>query len=189
MDSTKKLFRKEYDGSFESRFMEALRNHVQHRGIPVHSTTLPGKWTSFDENGELEFSLNMGSLRSFLQEDSEFKKSVLEEMGERVDLKVATRSYIECLNRVHCNGREMIAHASNAARALVEKARKLYSGVYDESLAGLSACAWSDEGENALQQSTVPLWLDWDDIRLRLIEKNGRLINLRKRYVTGRNVK
>ena len=33
----KKLKSREYDENFEYRFMEALRNHVQHRGLAVHS--------------------------------------------------------------------------------------------------------------------------------------------------------
>ena len=35
-DDVKKLFSKEYDENLYYRFMEALRNYVQHRGIPVH---------------------------------------------------------------------------------------------------------------------------------------------------------
>jgi hypothetical protein len=188
-NSIKMLFSKEYDGCFEYRFMEALRNYVQHRGTPVHWTSLPGGWTSFEENGELEFSLNMGSLRSVLQEDNDFKKSVLKEMDEKVDLKAATRCYIECISRVHCAARRMIAESSKVARALIEKAHKQYSEAYDGNLVGLSACAWSDEEDDITEISSVPLMLDWDDIRLRLIERNGEMVNLRKRYVTGRNVK
>jgi hypothetical protein len=83
----------------------------------------------------------------------------------------------------------MIAESSKVARALIEKAHKQYSEAYDGNLVGLSACAWSDEEDDITEISSVPLMLDWDDIRLRLIERNGEMVNLRKRYVTGRNVK
>lgn len=187
-DSIKKLRSDEYDAWFEYRFMEALRNYVQHKGIPVHWTSLPSKWTSEDENREMEFSVHMGSAQSVLQ-DSDFKKSVLAEMPEKVDLKAATRSYIECLSRIHCAARKMIADCSNTARALMEKAHKQYAEVYKEQYVGLSACAWSGEGSCVSQVSSVPLLLNWDDIRLRLIKKNKEMVNLRKRYVTGQNQK
>lgn len=188
-DSPKKLLSKEYDEHFEYRFMEALRNYVQHRGIPVHWTSLPAKWTSFDEKREMEFSINMGSLRSVLHEDDRFKKSVLNEMDEKVDLKVTARCYIECLSRVHAKVRQMISETSKTARILLEKAHKQYSELCDGSLVGLSACAWLEEDDDIRQVASVPLLLDWDDIRLRLIKKNGELVNLRKRYITGRNIK
>lgn len=40
--NVKSLFSSEYDGCFEYRFMEALRNYVQHRGLAVHSSQLGG---------------------------------------------------------------------------------------------------------------------------------------------------
>ncbi len=44
--NTKSLFSAEYDSRFEYRFMEALRNYVQHSGIPVHRVDTGSKWTS-----------------------------------------------------------------------------------------------------------------------------------------------
>jgi hypothetical protein len=36
--TVRKFFSKEYDENKEYRFMEALRNYVQHRGLPIHWT-------------------------------------------------------------------------------------------------------------------------------------------------------
>jgi hypothetical protein len=182
-DAVKALFSKEYDGHWEYRFMEALRNFVQHRGMPVHWTQMRGKRTSFEEDGLLEFSVEMAAVRSFFEEDGEFKKSVLDDMREKVDLKSATRCYIECISNVHCAVREMVRHSASASRELIEDAHSQYAKVCDQSLVGLSACAWSDDGERV---SSVPLLLDWDDLRLKLIDRNGKMTNLRKRYVTSR---
>ena len=109
-------------------------------------------------------------------------KTVLDEMGEEVDLKSATRCYIECISNVHCAARKMIEDSANTSRKLIIDAHKQYAESYSESLVGLSACAWSD-GE---QVSSVPLLLDWDDIRLKLLKRNRKMTNLQKRYVTRR---
>ncbi len=144
-DIIKGLFSKEYDEHFQYRFMEALRNYVQHRGIPVHWTQQGSRWTSHESDGLLEYYMEFGSQRVLLEEDGEFKKTVLYEIDEKVDLKSATRCYIECISNVHCAAREMIEYSANTSRKLLEDAHKQYSEVYDGSLVGLSACATSDE--------------------------------------------
>jgi hypothetical protein len=101
VDAVKALFSSKYDAYKEYRFMEALRNYAQHRGIPVHSTSVGGRWTSLEESGSLEYSLEFGSLSRLLKEDPRFKKTVLEELPEQVDLKAATRQYVEAIGDVH----------------------------------------------------------------------------------------
>src|SRR3546814_9673570 len=39
-DPFKKLTNTAYDGHFGCRFMEALRNYAQHRGLPLHGASL-----------------------------------------------------------------------------------------------------------------------------------------------------
>ncbi len=178
----KGLFSKECEDHPEYRFMEALRNWVQHRGIPVHWVQPDGQWTSKIKDGGLyEYCLELASLRSFLEEDGEFKKKVLEELPDKIDLKAATRRYIESISNVHESAREIIAQAVTSARELIEDAHRQYAAVYSESLEGLSACVYSD----GRQISSVPLLLNWDDIRVRLQKRNDKLTNLSKRYVTG----
>lgn len=54
----KKLMAKQYDENFSYRFMEALRNYVQHCGLAIHYFSTPIRWTSQDNSGELEFRIN-----------------------------------------------------------------------------------------------------------------------------------
>jgi predicted RNA binding protein with dsRBD fold (UPF0201 family) len=178
----KALFSKEYDEHPEYRFMEALRNYVQHRGIPVHQTLQSGKWTSLGDDGLLEYSMDPTSQRSILAEDVQFKKSVLEELNEEIDLKASTRCYVESISNVHDAARQIIAQAVTAARNLLEDAHKQYAVIYSESLVGLSACIWA-EGK---QIESISLLLNWDDIRIKLQKRNRKATNLRKRYVTGK---
>ena len=81
----------EYDGHFEYRFMEALRNHVQHKGLAVHLTPIGGNAKSYDETRLLEHSVSAYSVKKYLEENRKFKKSVLNEMPEKVELLWASK--------------------------------------------------------------------------------------------------
>ncbi|MHC4277614.1 MAG: hypothetical protein ACYSWY_09530 [Planctomycetota bacterium] len=175
------LFETEYGGNKEYQFMEALRNYVQHRGIPVHLAVLNSKRTYLDDDRFMEYSMELASLRRYLKEDSIFKQDVLKDLDEKIDLKAATRSYVESISNVHESARSIIAKSVKSARELIEGAHYRYLAVYSESLVGLNAEKWEDER----QVSTVPLLLEWDDIRVELQKRNRKLTNLRKRYATG----
>lgn len=177
----KNFMAREYDTCKEYRFMEALRNYVQHRGIPVHFTKQGGRWTSKGDNGFIELNMELYSQRTYLKEDLKFKKEVLEELDEFIDLKAATRRYIESISNVHESVRGIIKESVSEARKLIEDAHERYSPHHSGSMVGLIACKWSDQG----QESAIPLLLDWDDIRLKLQKRNRKLTNLRKHYVSS----
>lgn len=172
----------EYNKHFEYRFMEALRNHVQHQGIPIHFVSHDHKWTSLEENGFLEFYADIFSQRRYLSENEKFKKSILKETPEEVDLKAACRRYVESLSAINEFSRELINETVTHSRATIQSVHKRYAEIYPENLIGLSASEISDEQI----MSTVPLLLDWDDVRIELQRRNTQLINLKKRYVTGK---
>lgn len=181
-DTVKRRCSEEYDKNFEYRFMEALRNHVQHRGIPIHIVRPGNHWTSFDENGQMEFSVQIAAQKVELESDRKFKKAVLEEMAQDVDLLASARKYVESLSSIHQFVRDLISDSAAAARAQIESAHAQYSTVFNGSLVGLTA---QEVGEDGVLTS-VPLLLDWDDVRLQLQKRNQRLVNLAKRYVSSR---
>lgn len=177
----KAFFSKEYDENKEYRFMEALRNHVQHRGLPVHWTQQSSRWNSLEDDGLMEFNIELATKRFYLEENPYFKKEVLLELDEKTDLKSSTRSYIESISNVQESVRDIIAESVKSARELIEGAHRRYRAVYNESLLGLCVSKW----ENGKQISAIPLLLEWDDIRLKLQKRNKQIINLKKRYVTS----
>ncbi|MDT3736559.1 MAG: hypothetical protein ROZ00_10055 [Denitratisoma sp.] len=181
-DTVKRRCSEEYDKFFEYRFMEALRNHVQHRGIPIHFIRQDGHWTSFDELGQMEFSVFIAAQRDVLESDGKFKKTVLSEMTQDVNLLAAARRYVESLSSIHQFVRDLISDSVTAARARIESAHTRYSMVFDGSLIGLSAL---DVGEAGVR-SSFPLLLEWDDVRIQLQKRNRQLVNLAKRYVTSK---
>jgi hypothetical protein len=140
-----------------------------------------GKWTSLNHDGFLEYYMELASERRYLGEDPNFKRKVLAELDEKIDLKAAARSYVESISNVHESARTMIAQSVSRARELIEDAHRRYAAVYSGTLVGLSAYQLTDDG----QVSAIPLLLDWDNVRVKLQKQNRKLINLRKRYVTG----
>jgi hypothetical protein len=175
------LFSSEYDANKEYRFMEALRNYVQHRGIPVHFTQIILRSTTLEDSDFFEYNLEFSSSLSYLKEDMKFKKSVLKELDEKVDLKASTRSYIESLSNIHEETRIIIAESVKEARDLIENTHLRFKPNNSKSLSNLVACKQTEEGK----LTTLPLLLDWDDIRQELQKQNRKLINLKKRYITN----
>jgi hypothetical protein len=177
----KSVLAKEYDENREYRFMEEFRNHAQHRDLPIHWVSSRVMWTDLSEDRLLEYSMSFGVRKSFLN-DNKFKKTIIDESPDEVDLKSTTRCYIESLSKVHEAARELIKESVQNARQNLEDAYSQYKRVYPESSASLSACSIDDQGAT----ETVLLLLYWDDIRVKLQKRNQKLVNLKRRYITGK---
>lgn len=175
------LFSTVYDKSFDYRFMDALRNHIQHYGTAVHRVVFGGRWTSVDDEGLLEFSSSFMAEKGFIAADGRFKKRVLDEMPDKVDLLSASRGYIEGLSSVHIDVRQMISKRVNRARASIQAAIDDYRSAYNKDFVGLTAYVFDGDSK----RDEVPVFLNWDDIRLELEKRNHQLLNLKKRYPTG----
>jgi len=177
------LFSKEYDQNQQFRFMEELRNYVQHKGIPVHWTQHNAYSDGTGKDRQLIYSIELASQKEYLREDKKFKKKVLEELPDKIDLKIATRSYVESMSRVHCAARKFVEKRLNESRSIIECARDEYQKIYPEKFVGLSAMCF--EGNQIIDSKSI--LLDWDDIRLKLTKRNTELVNLTNRYVTGKS--
>jgi hypothetical protein len=181
----KSLLSTEYDSHFEYRFMEALRNYVQHCGLAVHSTSLGGGWTSHEDDGELEFKTRIFTHKSVVENEKGFKKAISKEMTKKVELIYATRVYIESISKIHCEIRELLAESSKQSRQLISKMIEDYKKINSGKAGALSAvCLVSNTPTDKVVEK-FPLLLEWDDIRIELEKKNSRLINLRKSFVSG----
>jgi hypothetical protein len=99
----------QYDGLLGYRAMEALRNYMQHRGLPVRSISVGGQW-----RGEANvFTVRINLVVAELRRDPEFKQEVLEQLeaiGPQVPLKKLVREYIQGLATVQARLRQMWAN-------------------------------------------------------------------------------
>lgn len=173
----------EFDGNVEFRFMENLRNYAQHQGTSVHNIQFSSKSVDSGKERFIVYSLEMASKKEILIEDREFKKKVLDENSEKVDLKLATRIYIEGISRIHSSIRKLLKDSLIDARSCIEDAISSYQNVYDKEVIGLHSIILSED--KIIER--VPMLLKWDDLRIELSNTNLELINLRSRYVSSQN--
>jgi hypothetical protein len=165
----------EYDGHFAYRFMEALRNHVQHRGFTVHELGTSSPWLPPRERQYMETTLRVLALRRFLAEDGKFKAKVLAECPDKVDIFASARRYLESLSGVQALVRGASASRVDEARGSTQGAIDGYVAfINGESALGLAAIAI----ENGQRVEAVPVFLDWDDVRIKLQRRNTRMFNL-----------
>jgi hypothetical protein len=137
--NVKSLFSNEYDLHFEYRFMEALRNYVQHRGLAVHSTSSGGKRISQDNDHMREFRTSLYTLKSEVEFDPAFKANVTAEMPDKVNLMYAARVYVSSISKVHREIRNMITDNSQAAREMISHSINEYATINNGISLGLHA--------------------------------------------------
>lgn len=113
--------KKYYDASFSYRLMEALRNYMQHRGMPIEGLVFDMGWTGPREHGgqykkSVELSVSVDQLR----DDCNFKRSVageLEDHAKKGKLKLVShiKSYVSDLYMLHdCARNRSVGLVDNA---------------------------------------------------------------------------
>lgn len=184
LDSLKKEI---YGSSLNYRAMEALRNHVNHSGVAVHILSLPSYWVLQDdeETKDLIFNIDIFSDKNILAENSKFKRKVLHDMPERFDLKRAARSYMGSISRLNDEARKLIRRSVDDARATLERHLEKYKNVNAGKAFAVGAYNFPLPQKRAASKKPVMLMLDWDDVRLQLLEKNDSISNMSKRYITN----
>jgi hypothetical protein len=170
-----------YDANFEYRFMDALRNHVQHNGSAVHSLALDGKWVPKGKRERMEYTVTPYTLRQHLAQDKTFKPQVLLECPEKVDFLKASRIYVESLGMVHKLVRETVGPTMKAASTTIKAAISRYKKHTKSHSVGLTAY-FSVKGRIEKQ---VPVFIEWEEVREKLEKRNGTLTNLSKKFVSS----
>lgn len=170
-----------YDANFEYRFMEALRNHVQHNGSAVHSVSLGGKWIPKGRRDRQEYAVMAYTLRQHLAQDKTFKPRVLLECPEQVDFLKASRIYVESLGMVHKLVRQTVEPTMKAAQIAIKNAIDRYKKHTKHHSVGLTAY-FSVKGQIERQ---VPVFIEWEDVRKKLVQRNGTLVNLSRTFVSS----
>ena len=178
--AVKALTAAQYDSNVDYRFMEQLRNYVQHAGMPIHVVTTGGSWIGEGNDQRREHSLQYHASKQRLLANGRFKRRrVLDELPDEIDLKLTTRGYMDSLSVIHTSAREMIASEASHARAHIQSAIDDYGAVHPDRFAGLHAICL--DGDTQIEK--VPILLDWDDVRLEL-EKRNRRLYLRRAHIS-----
>ncbi|MEO5712964.1 MAG: hypothetical protein ABIT37_05710 [Luteolibacter sp.] len=178
--------RKIYDEFPHYAFIEALRNYVQHRELPIHTVTYHNfiEDKRNHETSDMVTSLSLCAARETLSKDKKFKPSALAGLPDRISIVGSIRHHMEGIWRLH--GYLMKEHACipEAARERVAAAISRYEKETSDQSLGLHAIAYESEFDT---RENVPILLNWDDARLDAEKRIGNLNHLHKRYVSGKN--
>ena len=167
--------RQEHHAHLGYRVMEELRNHAQHRSLPVHVVSYA--WTAPKEGTRTfttHFCVSMDELRS----EGGFKPAVFRDLSAlgdaQIQLKPFVRAYLASLTRIHVVVRGAVASKLNQWVAHLESAIHDFQELYGEEVAGLAAARIRlEDGQPRGVIDSVGLFADqWLRLR-RLVAKNA----------------
>ncbi len=181
---SKMLKTREYNENIGYRVIEALRNYVQHRGLPIHSMKCKrNKQESFTESS-LKYIISPLIRVEDLEKDDKFKKSVIKDLkqfGENVDLKLIIREYIQSISNIHCSIRQLLSCYISEWDSIVENAYLKYKEKYSE----VDMIGVAEIDKFGFRHNNVYLLKDTINKRKLLIQKNSDLSSLVKMYVSS----
>jgi hypothetical protein len=173
-----------YDDSPEYRFIEALRNYVQHRNLPIETISYHNFIEDKDNHDSSDWvtTTSLSADRGKLQSDKKFKKSALRDLPEKINIIQCIRTHMSGMWEIHNS--VIVDHSNKAdeARSIVKTYMDLFQNEVGGKLIGLHAVA-EKEG---VTEGKLPLLLEWDDARREALQQIGNLRRLSKTYVTGK---
>ena len=162
-----------YDSHWGYRLMEAVRNHVQHAGLPVQRITFDSCLIERANSSYAEFTVYPQASLKTLSEDKQFKRGILQELQEKdeqLDLRGPVREYMSCFVILHDKLRQTIKPVVEAARTKYEAAIKDYSTLGGCKIRYPSLVEFSDAGEKTYEIYLHTTFLDYYD---QLLKRNS----------------
>lgn len=151
--------------SLDYQFFCELRNHTQHQGTAIHGFETSLVLRS-DSNSWAE-AVSLYASKSELAACS-FKAKILAQLPDNIDVRQRGRMSMMALGGVHLKLRTLLAQHVDVARAAFDTAISDYRAAGASSVVGLAARRDGDK------KADVPVLVDWDDDRLRLVNKNNQ---------------
>jgi hypothetical protein len=183
--AVERLKSEQYDADFGYRFMEALRNHVQHSGSALH--ILSPDCLRSSSNDELdvvrELFLSPLCMKNRLIECGDFKSKVLKECPESVNLLECLRVHLRGLTTIQKGARFLVERATLDAANCIKEAQRMLTGKVAGSLDATEAVAVEASGH---LKERVPMLLHWDEVRLWLAQRNKGLTEGSQDFPSGR---
>jgi len=185
-DSFVRLTNDAYDSVLGYRAIEALRNYVQHRGLPIDTYN---PITHRQENSE-GLRIARRSIAPKLDFDElskhKFKKSVLQELksAKNDDLKTLLRSYIDALGSIHIGLRKIVAEDVGQWETALEEVPTRFLDV-TEANATIGLAVVKADDKRLIYHDSEQIFGSMAE-RLRWLErKNAFYVSLESTFVTG----
>lgn len=182
------LFSVEYDQYLEYRIAEELRNHVQHRGLPLHMVSWPSAWEEMDSPEQrMRFSVVPILSVDDLADEGDFKAKILRQMQasgtSSWHLTPILRRYVESLTRVHGSVRSLLSEQVDRDHQSLLRSRERVKAELDVDVTEFVVVAIVNDCGIVVEQHYLSerFW----ERRLALMRKNDGFQNLSLRYVSG----
>lgn len=171
-----------YDSALSYRFLEALRNYVQHCDLAIHGLKMHTK--RVDENATsssvIHFVVPQVTLASI--DRKHFKSSVLDEMieanGATIDLRQPLREYIDAVGRIHLIVRGMYQTRVDVWESEMTVAIRRFRESSSDKDASFVYVVTATEDDNSIFDAFLVR-------RKELVAKNKQPIYFARRFVTG----
>ena len=140
-EAFEKLKSHESDSHLGYRVLEALRNYVQHRSLPIEGVSHQSHWRHLPGGSFREHTVIPEIEPARLREDGDFKASVLlelEALGARVDIRPLAREYMASLGRVQKGLRDLMAPDVERWDAIVADLEQRFRSLGAQDLIGLA---------------------------------------------------
>jgi hypothetical protein len=184
-NAVKQEMSRQYDMNLGYRVLEALRNYVQHRSLPIqrltHTASRQGEESGVRIRNIVTPSLDVNRLRA----DGKFKRSVLAELesiGNSVDVKPLVRGYIEAIGRIHLFIREMLTNDITIWESIVLRILDRYRKVSEREILSV-AIVISDDSDKITE--SVMIFEDMIERRRWLRQKNQTLTHFSFHMITS----
>jgi hypothetical protein len=147
-----------HGANFGYRLMDALRNYVQHRALPLGEIRFQQSAVDGPGAERIEITVVPGLLVDELKRDSTIKKALIDELGEEtsIDLRKPVRDYVKCIATLHEDLRTIFDPAVKEALGSFRGAQGTYAKIEGESV-DLPALLAIDESDPAHQAEEVAL--------------------------------
>ena len=185
LQSIKQFKNSLYDSCFGYRFLEALRNHVQHCDLPIETVTYNSKLVDREKTPQIQFAVIPKASLEALSENNDFKKSILEELKsgpEKIDLRPHIREYISCLTILHKEIKKVFSSVEDRNRNYYQDAIKEYSAFGDKTVLSPRFVMLNDSG---LTERTVELYEGFLEIYDTLKKRNANAGDISKTFASN----
>ncbi len=187
------LKNKMYDTKIGYRSMEVIRNHVQHRGYPIHALKINQKSISMDKNSSWEYIAMPLISYEQIKKSKSIKKLILEEFNQIkdddgfIDIRPLMREYLEGLWEIHKKIREEIEEDLNiwisAIEEIYNRFRQKYNTPFYDNEFHLQIAI---QKERHRLDDSFPLLLKTNNRIKKLQNKNVLNNNFKKCYSTNK---
>ncbi len=175
----------EYDSIIGYRVMEAIRNYAQHRNLPIGGISLPASRVDRPAGAVWVQTVVPYIDVTELENDKNFKPAVLGELkaqGDKAEIKLYVRQYIESIGRIHELVRQSLAPDLKKWDETVSSMLEAVKQASGEQVHAVVAFAID---ENQVKPQQVTVFTDPIERRRWLEEKNRRLTHFTYHVVTS----